>query len=377
MTDKIVSSISIISIIVLVFLIQILTPKLTRKEIYFGVRISKNEMKNEKYEKIYKQYVMNNIIVSIPYIIIVFLLSYYFSDSLKKLNALLIIAYLILSFFVYSIANKKVKKIKSENKSNLKKPKKSVVVIDTDFTKEKSKNMLASPWWFLIPLFIIAINVYIGCKVYSRLPELVPTHWNAAGVVDAWTRRSYKVVFQMPAVQLFMTAIMFFSYKIIGWSKQQINASKPKESKERNKIFRYRWSLYMIIMCIVMTVFFTFGNLSMLQVINMSSKSTMIFIFTITLLMIFSSVFMAAKTGQGGSRINIENKDVENLKVQDRDDDKYWKLANSIYVNKDDPAIFVEKRFGIGWTMNFGRTKSLIIVIVFIILVIAVPMLTH
>ncbi len=375
MTDKIIPSMSIISIIVIVFITQILTPKLSRKEIYFGVRISKNEIKNEKYEKIYKQYVRNNIIVSIPYVIIVFLLSYYFSDSLKKLNAILIIAYLILSFFVYSIANKKVKEIKTQSKSNFKKSKKSVVVIDTDFTKEKG--MLASPWWFLIPLVIIAINVYIGYKVYGRLPDVVPTHWNAAGQADSWTKRSYKVVFQMPAVQLFMTAIMFFSYKIIGWSKQQINASKPKESKERNKIFRYRWSVYMIIMCIVMIIFFTFGNLSMLQVINMSSKSTMIFIFAVTLLMVFSSVFMAVKTGQGGSRINIENKEVENLKVQDRDDDKYWKFANIIYVNKDDPSVFVEKRFGIGWTVNFGSTKSIVIIIVFIILLIAIPILTR
>lgn len=377
MTDKIISSITIISIIVLVFLIQILSPKMTRKEIYFGVRISKNEFKNGKFEEIYKQYVINNIIVSIPYMIIVFLVSYYFSDSLKKFNVLLIIAYLIISFFVYSIANKKVKEIKIKSKSNFKKSKKSVVAIETNFTKEKSKSMLASPWWFLIPLVIIAINIYIGWKVYGRLPDILPSHWNAAGEVDAWTKRSYKLVFQMPAVQLFMTAIMFFCYKIIGWSKQQINASKPKESAERNKIFRYRWSMYMIIMCIAITIFFTFGNLSMLQVINMSSKNTMIFIFATTVIMIFSSIFMSMKTGQGGSRISIENKDVENLKVQDRDDDKYWKFANSIYVNKDDPAIFVEKRFGVGWTVNFGSTKSIIIIIVFIILVIAVPMLTH
>ncbi|WPC43096.1 DUF1648 domain-containing protein [Clostridium sp. JS66] len=375
MDNRIISSISIVFIVILIFLIQVLTPRLTRKEIYFGIRIPKNQLQNEKLKNIYKKYVTNNIIVSIPYIIIVFLLCYYLNAYFEILNVVLILVYLVISFFVYFIANKEVKKVKNE--LNWGKTKKSVVVIDTNFTKEKNKSMLVSPWWFLIPLFMIFINLYIGYRVYPNLPDIVPTHFDFAGEANGWTPKSYKLIIQMPAVQLFMTIIMFFSYKIIGWSKQQISASDPKASKERNKIFRYRWSAYMILMAIGINILFTVGNLSILQVIKMSAKTSMIVIFTITMLIIVSSIVMSVKTGQGGSKIKVGNMDEENEKVQDRDDDKYWKLANSIYVNKDDPAIFVEKRFGIGWTMNFGNTKSIIITVVFIILIIALPILIH
>lgn len=375
MDNRIISSISIVFIVVLIFLIQVLTPRLTRKEIYFGIRIPKNQLESERLKNIYKKYVTNNIIVSIPYIIIVFALCYYFNAYFEILNVVLILVYLIISFFVYFIANKEVKKVKNE--LNWGKTKKSVVVIDTNFTKEKNKSMLVSPWWFLIPLFMIVINLYIGYRVYHNLPDIVPTHFDFAGEANGWTPKSYKLIIQMPAVQLFMTIIMFFSYKIIGWSKQQISASDPKASKVRNKIFRYRWSAYMILMAIGINILFTVGNLSILQVIKMSAKTSMIVIFTITMLIIVSSIVMSVKTGQGGSKIKVESMDEENEKVQDRDDDKYWKLANSIYVNKDDPAIFVEKRFGIGWTMNFGNTKSIIITVVFIILIIALPILIH
>lgn len=375
MDNRIISSISIVFIVVLIFLIQVLTPRLTRKEIYFGIRIPKNKLESERLKNIYKKYVTNNIIVSIPYIIIVFALCYYFNAYFEILNVVLILVYLIISFFVYFIANKEVKKVKNE--LNWGKTKKSVVVIDTNFTKEKNKSMLVSPWWFLIPLFMIVINLYIGYRVYHNLPDIVPTHFDFAGEANGWTPKSYKLIIQMPAVQLFMTIIMFFSYKIIGWSKQQISASDPKASKVRNKIFRYRWSAYMILMAIGINILFTVGNLSILQVIKMSAKTSMIVIFTITMLIIVSSIVMSVKTGQGGSKIKVESMDEENEKVQDRDDDKYWKLANSIYVNKDDPAIFVEKRFGIGWTMNFGNTKSIIITVVFIILIIALPILIH
>jgi uncharacterized membrane protein len=37
-----------------------------------------------------------------------------------------------------------------------------------------------------------------------------------------------------------------------------------------------------------------------------------------------------------------------------RDDDRYW-YGGIFYNNPDDPAVFVPKRYGLGWTVNFGR----------------------
>lgn len=37
-----------------------------------------------------------------------------------------------------------------------------------------------------------------------------------------------------------------------------------------------------------------------------------------------------------------------------RDDDQYWYGA-FFYSNPDDPELFVPKRYGLGWTVNFGH----------------------
>ena len=37
--------------------------------------------------------------------------------------------------------------------------------------------------------------------------------------------------------------------------------------------------------------------------------------------------------------------------------DECWKLG-LIYFNRNDPALWVEKRFGIGWTVNMANPKS-------------------
>ena len=38
----------------------------------------------------------------------------------------------------------------------------------------------------------------------------------------------------------------------------------------------------------------------------------------------------------------------------DRDDDRFWK-AGLFYVNRDDPALVVGARFGVGWAPNLGN----------------------
>lgn len=40
-----------------------------------------------------------------------------------------------------------------------------------------------------------------------------------------------------------------------------------------------------------------------------------------------------------------------------RDNDRYWS-GGVFYNNPDDPALFVPKRFGLGWTLNSGHAQA-------------------
>jgi uncharacterized membrane protein len=39
------------------------------------------------------------------------------------------------------------------------------------------------------------------------------------------------------------------------------------------------------------------------------------------------------------------------------DDDKYWR-GGLFYINRDDHALMVPRRFGLGWALNFGNPKA-------------------
>ena len=41
----------------------------------------------------------------------------------------------------------------------------------------------------------------------------------------------------------------------------------------------------------------------------------------------------------------------------DSDNSQFW-VAGGFYVNRNDPRLFVEKRYGLGWTLNFAHSLA-------------------
>ena len=65
----------------------------------------------------------------------------------------------------------------------------------------------------------------------------------------------------------------------------------------------------------------------------------------------------------------------------ERSGDEFWR-GGVFYVNPDDPALFVQKRYGIGYTLNFGNRWSwfvmaLILLLVGLPIIIAVETARH
>ena len=57
-----------------------------------------------------------------------------------------------------------------------------------------------------------------------------------------------------------------------------------------------------------------------------------------------------------------------------RDDDRYW-YAGFFYNNPDDPALFVPKRFGLGWTLNFGHPQAKLVLIGVLVVILVLSLL--
>jgi uncharacterized membrane protein len=58
------------------------------------------------------------------------------------------------------------------------------------------------------------------------------------------------------------------------------------------------------------------------------------------------------------ARNNRERNDAEeDTGLIHRDDDKHWR-GGLFYINREDHALVVPRRFGLGWTLNFGNPRA-------------------
>jgi uncharacterized membrane protein len=345
----------------------------SRKGVFFGVSMPDEYMKRPEFVLLSKKYKKNFLIYSGLYYLIYILLLVFFPNP-----AILIVgifAFLIvLNANYYYIHNRALKIKKQENWQF---EKKNIVIVDTEFRTNRNKKSVVSKWWFLIPIILIIINVLAALTGYDTLPSRLPIHWGADGIVNGWASKSYLVVLQLPVVELFLTALMFGVCKVIDRSKPQINPDNVEVSREQNRRFRLYWSGYMVGLTILIVAVFTFMQLNTLTILNSSPV-----FFIVIMFLIFGSIvpifIISMKVGQGGSRLKIEIDNGDGKKIINRDDDKYWKFGD-FYYNPDDPAVFVEKRVGLGWDFNYARTAAKIIMgcIVMLIIGVIVFVITH
>jgi uncharacterized membrane protein len=106
---------------------------------------------------------------------------------------------------------------------------------------------------------------------------------------------------------------------------------------------------------------------TLVATVNSSDLNIYIMLFT-TISLIFSSIYL----------IYIYYKlpnNSKNVGYTVDDNDSKW-ILGSFYYNKNDPSLFVQKRFGVGWTVNLATKKGKIYIIIpFIIIIINILMI--
>lgn len=359
----------LISIIMVpIFIPFIFIPYWTRKTESFGVSIPETVYNQPELKKSRRHYAWSMGMFSVV-TLAAFLAgsakSAGQSDRIGQLFAYLIIAYIIINFLIYFIFHRKMKKMKEQ--AGWTEQKKQMVVIDTGFHHKK---LTFSNVWFIMPFAIAIGTMLFLLNAYGQIPSKIPMQYDFSGEVTNYADKSLRTVLVYPILQLYLTLLFLFVNTIIAKAKQQVSTENPERSIKQNIIFRRRWSAFTIISGSAVVSIFSFTALSMVYPIN--PTLSMIISFAVAIGIVAGAIILSLTTGQGGSRLKLSA--AKNGEMINRDDDQYWKLGQ-FYFNKKDPAIFVEKRFGVGWTNNWAHPLSWIYLIVILGLAITLPLL--
>jgi uncharacterized membrane protein len=189
--------------------------------------------------------------------------------------------------------------------------------------------------WLCAPPFVwlAAVALYLQAHWY-QLPERFPVHWGANGQPNGWATRSFQGVYGPLLLAAFMD--VFF----LVFAKALLRIS-------RNTAMRH--VTITILLLIMYPVSFSFGMIGLLPL----TTFPMWLIPAVTLG--FGAVLVV------WAALKIRSPAVADV-VPEPQSDSYWK-AGVFYFNPDDPAIFVSKRVGIGYTMNFANRMSWLVVV--------------
>ncbi|WP_339259429.1 DUF5808 domain-containing protein [Paenibacillus sp. FSL R5-0713] len=336
-------------------------PYVTRETISFGVTVSQYNYYTPVLRKLRRTFATVSLIGNG----LIVLACLYVLRSANEESTAMITGVCTMIFIVYWSAlhivfHFKMKKIK-ETLTTVEAPQR--VKIDTTFRQNK---LTYSNYWFLVHIAIIVAIAFITILNYNALPNVIPMKYDLQGNVTSSVPKTYLSVLAINLVQLGIIALMMLVNWSIKTSKQQLAPSNPAQFAADHIRFRRKWSLFTIITGLLLTILFAFIQINMF----VPNQVLLTAISLITSVGILLGAILLSLTGrQGGGKIRNHQEDRERSKEQPVNDDDYWKLG-FIYFNANDPSFTVEKRYGIGWTINFARPLSWVLVLLIIAIVV-------
>lgn len=351
--------ITFIPIVLLIAVIGYILPFYLKNEILFGVRLSDIEYRSLSGDQIKQQYKQSYIIFTVVFVFIAIRLLYSF--PLENMAGFMVGFQILLLYSILVVYNRKVLSMKN-NLQLAEEEYEEWIVVDTE-TRTKPK--MISILWFLPSLLLVLAHFIFAYLKMSDLPDSIPLSFDMSGNVIAYTEKTMGSIFRMPFVSLFLLMVLLAIYFVIKSSKQQLNVQSPEKSKIQNILFRQRWMLFFTIFTPLMIIYNIFLSLSYLLLIDIKGVIFLIIAVFFPIVPIMGTLLLAIYTGQSGSRISVDIKE-KRTKAIAIDDNKYWKLG-LIYYNPNDPSIWLEKRMGIGWTINMGNPIAVGGFIVFLI----------
>ncbi len=213
-------------------------------------------------------------------------------------------------------------------------------------------------WWEIVPILIIAATAAILAGTYASAPAMIAIHFNINNQPDSYAAKSIGSYFLIVWMQLFLW-VLLTTLRIVFLNVRVARVEGSNEFPATMAKFIYSIEVLVLI------------GLGLLQIIlyTTGAKSGIpakIMILLLPGIFVLVAIFMRRYATILNERSNSD----------DATDDRYW-IGGIVYHNPADPALFVERRFGVGYTLNVGNPWSWLIIIGILALLIGLPAMTR
>lgn len=261
---------------------------------------------------------------------------------------------------IWSSGRRQALRVKQDRNWSVEQP--SKVVVDLLF---RQRQRLVGNGWFLLDLAIVAACAISAWLHWDVIPDPVPTHFGLSGEADAYSPKGFGAVFTLNIVQLVLIGVLLSVNMTIRQARQQIDPARPEASRERQLRFRRANSLFIHGLSLFVVMLLGLGQSITLygwpiKHLNLGYLSLV----ALPIVAVFGFVWYVARHGLDESVGGARNQA-----------DEMWRGGGLFYYNKADPALMVEKRYGVGWTINFAHPIGVAILAGIIIVPVAITLI--
>jgi len=353
-------------VLVLLLVSACLIPRLTRPELYFAVTVPSAFRDSEEGRTILGKYRTNVIIFSLVSIAV--LLSGLWMPVAGYIAVVSVVSICLQSlgvYLAYYVARRRVLP--------------HAVAPTTMREAALAPHEVRLPGGWLAQLgpfgLLLAAAIWLGAH-WEGIPPRFPIHWGIDGRPNGWATRTFGGVFAPVLIGGILSALMAaLAYSLLRWSRPIRVGGTSGQNEQR---FRHLVGSVLVAIEYFLAIEFTWAGLLPLSA-EAAGPPGMVPFLVFSLIFTVGILALLIRFGQGGTRLPegaaIPAKQ-QASPIGDRTEDRYWKLG-LFYFNTDDPALFVEKRFGIGYTLNFGHAGAWLfvgaLVAILVLIIILVP----
>jgi uncharacterized membrane protein len=234
------------------------------------------------------------------------------------------------------------------------------IVVDTGLLAEPAR----LPWaWAIPPLAILVLTLALGIRAYPGLPPVLVVRSGLHAAPDRFAAKSVWSAFSTVFAQAGLTALLLGVGGLLPRLRQELDAAHPGRSSRQVRVYRRALFKGLAFLSAGVNLSLLLTSLVLWGIAPDRGGALTAAAVVTALAGVVGLVVMAFRVGQGGYRVPVAGTtEPPAVGLVNRDDDRHW-IGGWIYVNRQDPALLVNKRFGIGWTLNFAHPLAWLIVL--------------
>ncbi|HWS87211.1 MAG TPA: DUF1648 domain-containing protein [Pyrinomonadaceae bacterium] len=212
------------------------------------------------------------------------------------------------------------------------------------------------PWVEALVVLLTLASFAVLAHFYPRLPEMIPTHWNAAGEADDWWRKTLASVFFLPALGVYLQVLFFVLKRDLVQAKMTLPATNTEEYlRGKERFLTANMRLVDLARAGIATIFFAIAWLPVCTSLPEFKRYEAVAFAAV----LSTAGLLVAGMGYFLWRMVVINRGLDELTgeeyVQRPEEEEHWRHGGLTYYNPEDPALVVEKLTGLGYTLNMGN----------------------